>query len=98
MLKPHGYATITDPGAKRLVEEHDQLGCPHCGVVLSVKPGGGPLQCMILRADGTHYFKDAGFCRSCMEPVCPRCDGKPCDNRHRRLDREEEAARPKLII
>jgi hypothetical protein len=98
MRQPGGYATIIDPGASRLVEEFDTITCPHCGFVAMTRAGlRATPQVMIFRADGTHYMKDAGFCRDCYQHVCPRCDGKPCDNRFRRLDREEAEAR-KLII
>jgi hypothetical protein len=98
VLKPHGYSTITDPGARRLVEEHDTITCIHCGGISMTQAGHGTPQVMIFRPDGSHYLKEASKCRSCSDWQCPRCADKPCDNRHRRLDREEEAARPKLII
>lgn len=92
---PHGYGVIIgDPAHSFGIAEHDAVTCIHCGHIDMVRPSaGGPLQVMVFRRDGTHYFKDAGFCRSCMQPICPKCDGKPCNNRFRRMEREEAAAR-----
>lgn len=97
MRNPHGYAVIFDPDLRGGVEEHDTITCPHCGSIGMTKSSStGRLEVLIFRADGSHYLKECGFCRSCMEPVCPRCDGKPCDNRHRRIDAMEALAH-KLI-
>ncbi|SRR6266567_8086756 len=97
MRQPGGYATIIDPNARQLVQEHDTFTCPHCGSVSMTRSAAtGKLETMVFRADGTHYMREAGFCRSCFQHVCPRCDGKPCDNRFRRMEDEEKLAR-KLI-
>jgi hypothetical protein len=87
-----GYATISDPDAGGL-QEFDTITCIHCGGVSMTRSSTGQLEVMVFRADGTHYMKEAGFCRSCMKDICPRCVGKPCDNRFKRLEREEAAAR-----
>lgn len=91
MLKPHGYGMIVgDPAHSFGMEEHDTVTCIHCGSIGMVKSAlTGTLEVMVFRKDGTHYFKECGFCRSCMEPICPKCDGKPCSNRFRRLEKEE---------
>lgn len=95
MRNPHGYATIIDPSFNGgSVQEHDTVTCIHCGFIGMTKSSlSGKLEILVFRADGTHYMKECGFCRSCFEPVCPKCDGKPCDNRFRRLDQQEAAAR-----
>lgn len=97
MRNPHGYATIIDP-AFGGVQEFDVISCIHCGSVSMTKSALGNLEVMVYRADGTHYMKEAGFCRSCMKPICPKCNrpGAPCNNRFRRMEQEEAAAR-KLI-
>lgn len=97
MRNPQGYATIVDPDARQSLSEHDTITCVHCGHVDMTRGPSGNLECMVFRADGTHYFREAGFCRSCMRPICPRCNGLPCSNRFRRLDLEERAA-SKLIL
>ena len=94
---PPGYATVIDPDAPGGLIEYDTTTCPHCGFVAMTKGLSGNLEVLVFRADGTHYMKPAGFCRNCFQHVCPKCDGKPCDNRFRRLDDEEKAAR-KIII
>lgn len=92
MRNPHGYATIIDP-AFGSVQEFDTVSCIHCGSVSMTKSALGNLEVMVYRADGTHYMKEAGFCRSCMKPICPRCVGKECSNRFKRMEMEETAAR-----
>jgi hypothetical protein len=93
MLRPHGFGQIIgDPAHAHGMAEHDAVNCIHCGSISMVKSSTtGKLEVMVYRSDGTHYFKEAGFCRSCMAPICPRCDGKPCDNRFRRMDRQERS-------
>jgi hypothetical protein len=99
MRNPQGYAEVIDPthAFGRMVTEHDTITCIHCGRVNMTRGPTGKLECMVFRADGTHYFREAGFCRSCYQPVCPICDGKPCQNRFRIMD-EAEARTRKLIL
>lgn len=94
MRHPHGFGQIIgDPAHAHGIAEHDTITCIHCGQVGMVKSSTtGKLEVMVFRADGTHYLKEAGFCRSCMEPVCPKCDGRPCNNRHRRMELLESAS------
>lgn len=97
MLKPQGYATIIDPDARQQVQEFDTITCPHCGGVSMTRAGTtSKYEVLVFRADGTHYMKEAGFCRGCFQPICPRCDGKPCSNRFKRMEEEERAARKLL--
>ncbi len=98
MRTPGGYATIIDPGASQLVTEFDTITCPHCGNVSMTKGTSGALETMVFRSDGSHYMRAAGFCRKCYQHVCPKCDGKDCDNRFRRLDEQEAAARKFICI
>lgn len=95
MRKPHGFGQIIgDPKHSYGVAEHDTVMCIHCGHIDMVRSSlSGKLEVMVIRADGTHYMKECGFCRSCMEPVCPKCAGKPCDNRFRRMEAEEKVVR-----
>jgi hypothetical protein len=88
----HGYGVIIDPVLG--MQESDQLSCIHCGQVDMLKSSlTGALEVMIFRSDGTHYMKEAGFCRNCMKHICPRCVGKPCSNRFKRMEEEEARAR-----
>ena len=96
MRKPQGYAEIIDPGASRLVTEFDTITCIHCGKVEMTRGPTGNLQCLVVRADGTHYFKDAGRCHYCWQEICPACIGKPCNNRFRMLEEEEKIAQKVL--
>lgn len=82
---------IIEPG-KRTVEI-DAPPCGHCGFIMLMKPGFGTPQTMILRADGSHYAMDAGWCRKCSTYICPRCLGAPCVSREQRADLEEAQAR-----
>lgn len=91
MRNAHGYATIADPSLGGL-QEFDVMNCIHCGKVEMTKGSSGNLEVMVFRADGSHYLKECGFCRSCYKPICPKCNGKPCNNRFKRLEEEEKAA------
>lgn len=91
MRNAHGYATIIMPEGP--VQEMDTVTCVHCGHIDMTKSNlSGKLEVLVFRADGTHYLKECGFCRGCYEPVCPKCDGKPCNNRFRRMEFQEAAA------
>jgi hypothetical protein len=96
MRNPQGCAEIIDPTGSRLVTQYDTITCIHCGSVQMTRGPTGKLECLVFRADGTHYFREAGFCRSCYNPVCPKCDGKLCQNRFRLMDEEEK--RSKLFL
>lgn len=93
MRGAHGFGQIIgDPAHGLGMPDHDVVNCIHCGSVSMVKSSTtGKLEVMIFRADGSHYLKEAGFCRACMKPICPKCDGKPCNNRFRRLEEQEKA-------
>jgi hypothetical protein len=94
MRKPDGYSIIIDPGGNNFVQEFDNVTCIHCGQISMTRSGTtGKLECLVFRADGAHHMREAGFCRNCYHHICPRCDGKPCVNRFRKLDGEEAAAR-----
>lgn len=94
MRNAHGVGQIIgDPEHTFGMPEHDLVNCIHCSsIAMSRSSATGKLEVMVFRADGTHYMKECGFCRSCMKPVCPKCDGKPCDNKFRRMEQQERAA------
>lgn len=94
MRSPHGYATIIgDPAHGFGMVEHDAVTCIHCGGVSMTRSAtSGRLEVMVFRADGSHYFKEAGFCRSCFQPICPKCDGRGCSNRFARMEQLERGA------
>ena len=59
-----------------------------------MKPGLKPTPIMmIVRADGSVYEREAGWCPSCRGPTCPACDGRPCVPYEKRVEAEERAAR-----
>jgi hypothetical protein len=99
MRNPQGYAHIIDPGARLLKQEFDTITCIHCGHVDMTRAGmTGRLEVLVYRSDGTHYMKEAGFCRGCFRPICPVCEGKPCTNRFKKLELEESAANKLICI
>lgn len=95
MRKAHGFGHIIgDPAHGFGMSEHDVVNCIHCGGISMTRSSAtGKLEVAVFRGDGTLYMKEAGFCRSCMAPICPRCDGKGCNNRFRRMELEEAQAR-----
>jgi hypothetical protein len=78
MLKPGGYATISDPGSG--VQEMDTFTCAHCCAVTHVKPFQDPATL-------------GGLCKKCMKLVCPKCSSRSCDPIERWLDRTENEFR-----
>lgn len=72
MLKPRGYATITDPDAQ--IWERDTASCGHCNTVIFVKPGTATTVYLIQHRDGRWTEEAGAFCRCCMTPVCLKCD------------------------
>ena len=91
MRNPQGYAEIFNPGIA--VEEHDTVTCIHCGQVGMTKSSlSGIPEVLVYRPDGTHYLREAGFCRSCMNYTCGRKCCIECNNRFRKLEQEEKTA------
>jgi hypothetical protein len=94
MRNAGGYGHIIDPDLPGGVGEHDVFTCAHfwCGGRVEMVRAGvsGKLEVMVFRNDGTFYYKEAGFCRNCMRPICPICDGKPCFNRHDAIEKLEK--------
>jgi hypothetical protein len=89
MLKPHGYATWTDP--ERPVVERDTVACCHCGAAIVVKPGTGATVYLIWSPGAQRWIEEAGAgCRLCLAAVCLRCeaDGR-CLPLERRLEQVE---------
>lgn len=96
MLKAEGYSIITAPGERPV--EQDTFTCGHCNAISLTSPGfGKPLQVAVVRADGSVYMKDAGFCRNCFRHICPRCENFECVPLEKKLELEERAAR-RLIL
>lgn len=92
MLKPEGYSIITAPGARDV--EHETSTCAHCQAISLMRAGFGPAQVKVMRADGSHYFVEAPFCRGCFRHICPRKEcGEQCVPFEKRLEIEERAAR-----
>lgn len=91
MRDPHGGSTIVHPEFG--TTDYDMLSCIHCGSVSMTRGIGGVPEVMVFRVDGTHYMKECGYCRSCSHLICPKCVGKPCSNRFRRMEQEEAEAR-----
>lgn len=97
MRHASGYATIVDPDHG--IQEFDAITCAHCGgVSMTQTTVNSTPQVLVYRADGTHYMKDAGFCRACFSHICPLCNGKECSNRFKRIDEEEKLCRKLLAI
>lgn len=96
MRNPGGYATIIHPGTS--IEEHDTVTCIHCGQVNMTKSSiSGIPEVMVYRADGTHYMREAGFCRNCMAHTCGRGRCLECNNRFKRIEAQEAATRKRLV-
>jgi hypothetical protein len=96
MLNAPAYSEIIRPGERSI--EHDSTVCKHCGRIMLMKPGFGSKPFMVvMRADGTHYEREAGFCRNCYGHICPVCDGKGCKPYLAKIDEDEAAQRKRLI-
>lgn len=89
MLKPQGYAIITDPDAP--TREYDTVTCCHCQRIVFLKPGpmrqgfdpGDP-------ASPSPEHDPGGFCRLCMQPTCGPCaDTGACTPFEKRLQEME---------
>ena len=93
MRNPHGYTTVSGDLARKdptLVEqgfrhteaEIDTFRCEHCHRHVHVPVKGDP-------------YDIGGFCRQCMEPICPKCVEKgTCTPWERKM--EEAEARQRL--
>ena len=91
MRRPGGYVTITQPadgrdtvarldGQRVIIKsgstfETDSFTCFHCCAVEHVLP----------KAD----VNAVGFCRNCMQPICQRCSGLPCEPFQKKLEKAE---------
>lgn len=89
MRNPGGYGIVTSPDPSHLhfdgtrreymragVFETDSFTCFHCNRVTHVKP----------KIDAADM---GGLCKMCMELVCTKCVGGPCDPFEEKLLREE---------
>lgn len=75
MRNPHGLFICSDADGK--VTEIDSFLCSHCGLPVAVKP--------------KQAAEDVGgFCRLCMQAICPACTAAgACAPFERRLERVE---------
>lgn len=78
MLRPQGYATITDPDLG--VTERDTFTCHHCNSIKHVKPRERPEDI-------------GGLCKVCMSLICAACVGQACLPFLKKLELEEAAYR-----
>lgn len=92
MLKPHGYATVSDPD--RPLVEFDTVTCAHCSAVVHVKPGTGATAYLVWSSRQQQWVETPGAgCYACgYAPVCLRCeaDGR-CAPLEQRLAQMERA-------
>lgn len=91
MRNAGGYSVITSPGEHDV--EHDTFSCAHCGFITFTKAGWGPMQVAVVRSDGSVFMKDVSKCFKCDEYICPRCVGKDCMPKMKRIELEEKEAR-----
>ena len=92
MRNSPAYCEIIEPG--KTTVEFDSCLCGHCGRIMLLRAGMNTVpQMVVVRADGSNYLRDAGFCRSCWQHVCPACDGKECKPHLKQVEEEEAAAR-----
>jgi hypothetical protein len=75
MRNPGGYAVVTDGDS---VREADTFTCAHCNSIVIVKAGQ--------KAEDV-----GGFCRMCMDLICPRCADGPCVPFEKKLEAQEAA-------
>lgn len=59
MLRPGGYATITDD-AGRIIRENDTFTCAHGNEIVRVPAGVDPMTV-------------GQYCRCCMKHICEKC-------------------------
>lgn len=91
MLRPKGYATITDPADP--VVEYDTCNCGHCQRIIFTKPGSAQTVYLFIRQ---HEVKEemGAFCRVCMRPVCLQChDMGTCTPWERQIEQMEARRR-----
>ena len=97
MLRPHGYAIITDPDAP--IQEYDTASCVHCSAVIFVKPHTGSTVYLVssITPAGVIVWKEepGAACWKCgCRPVCLACHAKGvCLPLEYQLDQAEQAWR-----
>lgn len=80
MLRPQGYATLTEPDGR--LRERDTFTCGHCQRIVHVPPAADPASL-------------GGFCCACGQLICPRCyhqrtvGGAACVTWERRMEQAE---------
>lgn len=91
MRNASGYSVINSPGERSL--EHDTFSCAHCGKIEFTRGLWGNFQIAVIKGDGTVEMRDVHKCFRCDEYICPRCVGKDCEPKFKRIEREEREAR-----
>jgi hypothetical protein len=94
VLKPHGYAVISDPAASGA--EWDTITCCHCQRVIRVKPGSGQTVYVLWQPSEHRWVEEMGaWCGCCNKPVCLAChdDGR-CRPWERQMEAMEAKTRP----
>lgn len=97
MRNPHGYATIIgdlarkDPklveqGVRHTEAEIETFRCEHCHRHVHVPVKGDP-------------YDIGGFCRQCMQPICPKCvDKRICLPWEKAMEKKEASQRFRDIM
>jgi len=97
-LKPQGYAEIISPVEDIVCLDHirkeqippgvarfDSCTCFHCGGIFHVSAR-------------MHPSDIGGLCKSCMQPICPRCLDKPCIPWEKQMQALENAVERSRVI
>lgn len=96
MLKPHGYALVSDPDALTGVGmERDTITCCHCQRIVFTKPGSAATVYQVWNPTTRLWVEEMGaMCGRCNKPVCLGCheDGR-CRPWERQMERIEARAR-----
>jgi hypothetical protein len=96
VYKPHGFATIVDPG--HATQEYDTVQCAHCQRIIFTKPLTLSTVYLIPTPIPGHYHEEPGAgCSICHAPVCLPChDRGTCMPFEQQLDLYEKGLIPVL--
>jgi hypothetical protein len=83
MLRPGGYACLSDPEAG--TRECDTFTCAHCNSIVHVKARTDPADI-------------GGLCKQCMGLICPACVGQACVPFLKRLEQMEARDRLRAAL
>jgi len=92
MLKPHGYAQITDPGVTPMLQERDVFSCCHCSKKVHVKPLTDPAAWPNGRCLNCEDGHGRGLI--CDKPECH----ERCSPFFKRLEQEEALAYKRQVL